>query len=58
MADRSADTELAKGTFDIKAFLAAIPDLSKKPCYVEQEGAADELASAKANFEFLKGLSW
>ena len=58
VADRSSDTELAKGTFDIKAFLAAIPDLNKKPCYVEQEGAADELASAKANFEYLKGLSW
>ena len=58
VADRSADTELAKGTFDIKAFLAAIPELSKKPCYVEQEGAADEMASAKANFEYLKALSW
>ena len=28
---------------------AAIPELSKRPCCVEQEGAADELASAKAN---------
>ena len=58
VADKSKDTELANGTFDIKAFLAAIPDLNKKPCYVEQEGAADELASAKANFEYLKGLTW
>ncbi len=58
VADRSADTELSKGTFDLKAFLAAIPDLSKKPCYVEQEGATDELASAKANFEYLKALTW
>jgi len=58
VADKSADTELAKGTFDIKAFLAAIPDLNKKPCYVEQEGPADELAAAKANFDYLKGLSW
>lgn len=58
VADKSADTELAKGTFDIKAFLAAIPDVNKKPCYVEQEGPADELAAAKANFEYLKGLTW
>ena len=58
VADRSADTELAKGTFDIKAFLAAIPDINKKPCFVEQEGAADELASAKENFDYLKALTW
>jgi len=25
---------------------------------VEQEGAADELASAKTNFEYVRGLIW
>ena len=34
------------GTFDLGAFLAAVPELAKKPSFVEQEGAADELASA------------
>lgn len=52
------DTELGKGSFDLKAFLSQVPDLNKKPCYVEQEGPADEMASAKQNFEYLKALSW
>ncbi len=58
VADRSTDTELATGTFDLRAFLAAIPDLAKKPCYVEQEGAKDEMVSAKANFEYLRALEF
>ncbi len=58
VADRTHDTELGTGTFDLRAFLAAVPDLAKKSCFVEQEGAADELASAKANFEYLRGLSF
>ncbi len=56
VADRTADTELSTGTFDLRAFLAAVPDLAKKPCFVEQEGATDELVSAKANYEYLRGL--
>lgn len=52
----AADTELAAGTFDLKAFLKAVPELDKKPCFVEQEGAADELASAKQNYDYLKAL--
>lgn len=56
--DRSSDTELATGTFNLKAFLAAIPDLAKKPCFVEQEGPTDEMASAKQNFDYLKGLEF
>ena len=58
VADRTKDTELGAGTFDLRAFLAAVPELAKKPCFVEQEGAADELASAKTNFEYVRGLSW
>lgn len=58
VADKKSDTELAKGTFDIGKFLAAIPEIEKKPCYVEQEGAADEMKSAKENFEFLRGVRW
>ncbi|MBU6367800.1 MAG: sugar phosphate isomerase/epimerase [Gemmatimonadetes bacterium] len=58
VADRKRDTELAAGIFDLKAFLARIPKLGDKPCFVEQEGPADELASARANYEYLRGLRW
>ena len=34
--------------------IAAIPNIAAKPCYVEQEGSADSLASAKRSFEFLR----
>lgn len=58
VADRTKDTELAKGVFDLKTFLAAVPELDKKPCFVEQEGSGDELVSATENYEFLRSLSW
>ncbi len=58
VADKKADTELGVGVFDLRAFLAAVPELAKKPCFVEQEGAVDELASAKTNFEYLRALSF
>jgi len=58
VADRSTDTELGTGTFDFKRFLAAIPDLAKKPCYVEQENGRDELASARTDFEYLRTLDF
>ncbi len=58
VADRSHDTELGTGVFDFSKFLAAVPDLPQKPCYVEQEGPKDELASARQNFSFLRGLSF
>lgn len=56
--DRSSDTDLGHGTFDFKGFLAAVPALNQKPCYVEQEGAADELAAARANCQYLRGLEF
>ena len=58
VADRSHDTELGTGSFDFKRFLAAIPDLAKRPCYVEQENARDELASARTDFEYLRNLEF
>lgn len=58
VADKSADTELGKGTVDLKQLLASIPDLAKKPCYVEQEGPKDELASARDNATYLKSLEF
>jgi len=58
VADRSSDTELGKGTFDFKRFLAAVPSLANKPSYVEQEGPKDEMASAKINADYLKTLEF
>jgi sugar phosphate isomerase/epimerase len=54
----SRDTELGTGTFDFARFLAAIPDLARKPCYVEQESPSDELASAQTNCTYLRGLTF
>jgi sugar phosphate isomerase/epimerase len=58
VADRSSDTELGNGTFDFKRFLAAVPSLARTPCYVEQEGPKDEMASAKMSADFLKKLEF
>ena len=61
LADRSSDTGLGQGIFDFKKFLAAVPSLEQKPSYVEQEGATDaagELAFAKANYQYLRGLEF
>jgi len=58
VADRSRDTELGAGTVDIRAILAAVRDLARKPVYVEQEGARDSLASARLNYEYLRKLDF
>jgi len=52
------DTELGAGRLDFRRLLAAIPDLDRKPCYVEQEAAADPLASARKNFGYLRSLEF
>lgn len=58
LPDRSSDVELGRGVFDFKRFLAAVPAINDKPCYVEQEGASDELAAARSNFQYLRGLDF
>lgn len=58
VADRTHDTELGTGAFDFKRFLAAVPDLRSKPCYVEQEEAPDEMASARQNYAYLRNLTF
>ncbi len=55
-ADHAHDTEMGTGAFDFKKFLAAIPELNRKPCYVEQEAATDPLASARRNCGYLQSL--
>lgn len=57
-AGRGSDTELGNGTLDFKRLLAAIPDINKKPCYVEQEAAKDPLDAAAKNYLYLKGLDF
>src|SRR5438445_673241 len=56
--DRSSDTRLGKGMFDFKRFLAAVPALEHKPCYVEDESPSDELAAARSNFDYLHTLDF
>lgn len=56
IADRSRDTELGQGIIDLRAFVAAIPDIDRKPCFVEQEGGPDPLASARRNLAFVRAL--
>jgi sugar phosphate isomerase/epimerase len=56
--DRSSDVALGRGMFDFKRFLAAVPALNSKPCYVEHETAADELVAARSNFEYLRQLNF
>jgi sugar phosphate isomerase/epimerase len=58
VADRTTDTELGTGVFDFKRFLAAIPDIARKPCHVEQENGRDELASARVDFQYLQTLDF
>ncbi|MEP7002789.1 MAG: sugar phosphate isomerase/epimerase [bacterium] len=57
-ADGKRDTELGSGTFDFKKFLRAVNDVAHKPCFVEQEGPSDELASAKTDWKYLSTLTW
>ena len=57
VADSTRDTELGAGRLDLRGLIAAIPDVSRKPLYVEQEGATDSLGSARKNFSWLRSLS-
>ena len=52
------DTELGMGHTNLSGLLAAIPNVQKKPCYVEQESPVDELGSARRNYEYLKKLQF
>ena len=56
--DGTHDTELGTGRMNLKGLLAAIPDIQKKPCYVEQESPKDELTSMKRNYDYLKKLQF
>ena len=54
----SFDTELGAGRVNLRALLATIPDVQKKPCYVEQENPKDELTSVRQDYNYLKKLEF
>lgn len=56
--DGTHDTELGAGRTNLRQLLASIPDVQKKPCYVEQENPKDELVSMKENYDYLKKLEF
>ncbi|MBV6520540.1 MAG: Inosose dehydratase [Gemmatimonadaceae bacterium] len=58
VADGSRDTGLGMGRLPIARFLAGVSDLDAKPCFVEQEGATDPLASAAEDFAYLRNLEF
>lgn len=58
VADRTRDCELGQGVFDLARFVRAVGDFTGKPAFVEQEGAADPLASARANARYLRSIGY
>lgn len=57
-ANRAGDTEPGRGIAEFRRLLSAVRDLETKPCFVEQEGATDPLASARAGFDFFRTLQF
>jgi sugar phosphate isomerase/epimerase len=57
VADHTHDTFLGQGTFDIRKFLSAVPQLEQKPLYIEHESPADDIDAARQNFNYLKSLN-
>ncbi len=58
VADHSRDTELGTGAIPLASLLKSVPDIHRKPCFVEQEGPGDELSSARRNCAYLKTLEF
>lgn len=58
VADRSKDTQLGTGIFDIGKFLAAVPAIDTKPVHIEHESASDEMEAARNDFAYLRDLDF
>jgi sugar phosphate isomerase/epimerase len=58
VADRSKDTQLGTGIFDIRKFLEAVPAIDTKPVYIEHESPPDQMAAARNDFAYLHGLEF
>ncbi len=56
--DRRSDTDLGTGTVNLRQLLAQVPEIQKKPCFVEQEGPSDEMAAARRNSAYLRALEF
>ncbi len=53
------DAELAAGVLDIKAFVAAIPDIDNKLLFVEQETYPDSpFESVRRDYQYISGLEF
>lgn len=50
------DTELGAGKLDLRRILSSVGSLEQKLLYVEQEGSADSLTSARKDFAYLSTL--
>jgi sugar phosphate isomerase/epimerase len=58
VADRKHDVDLGQGILDIPRFLREAGDLSGKPLFVEQEGSADAMESARKNVVFMRAAGF
>jgi sugar phosphate isomerase/epimerase len=58
VADGLQDTELGTGRLDFKRILGMIPEIDRKPCYIEQEGPKDPMASARRDIAYLRSLEF
>ncbi len=56
--DRSHDTDLGQGILDIPRFLREVGDLAEKPLFVEQEGSAEPMESARRNAQYLRARGY
>jgi sugar phosphate isomerase/epimerase len=56
--DRTHDTELGSGNVPLGRILARVSDIDDKPCYVEQEGSKDPMASVAKDLAYLKSLEF
>jgi len=58
VADRTHDVDLGQGVLDIPRFLREVGDFTDKPLFVEQEGSADAMESARKNVIHMRGLGF
>jgi sugar phosphate isomerase/epimerase len=58
VSDRSRDVELGRGILALRAFLGAIPDIERKPVFVEQEGTEDAMGAARRNRAYIRSLEF
>ena len=58
VADRKHDVDLGQGIMDVPRFLREVGDFTDKPLFVEQEGSADAMESARKNVVFMRAAGY